>query len=175
MLESIIGRARSGEVAAFEQLAERYLPDLYRLAAAMVGPEEARDVTQEALVSAWRELPRLRRADRLEPWLRSILMNRARNVLRTRRRHPTVRLDLTGEGVNQMSVDPLHTVHLRLAAEDALACLRPDERSVIVLHYLADLPLREVARTLGLREGTVKSRLHAALRSLRTHAAEEPR
>jgi RNA polymerase sigma-70 factor (ECF subfamily) len=65
-------------------------------------------------------------------------------------------------------------LHGRWAVEDALATLRPEERAVVVLHYLADLTHRQVAETLGIREGTVKSRLHAGLLTLRRHYAEEP-
>jgi RNA polymerase sigma-70 factor (ECF subfamily) len=170
----LIGRARRGDVAAFEQLVEPQLPQLYRLATAMVGPEEARDVTQETLVSAWRELGKLQRADRLGAWLRSILLNRARNVLRTRKRHPAVAFDPQfGHGAGLFE-EPISGLHGRWAVEDALALLRPDERAVIVLHYLADLTLRQVAETLSIREGTAKSRLHAGLRVLRRHFAEEP-
>jgi RNA polymerase sigma-70 factor, ECF subfamily len=166
--------ARRGDVRAFEALVEPHLGQLYRLAAAMVGPEEARDVTQETLVSAWQELRRLDRHDRLESWLRSILMNRARNVLRSRRRHPVVRYDPTAGHADHLHHEPMGALHGRWAMDDALATLRPDQRAVIVLHYLADLPMPQVAATLGIREGTAKSRLHAALRGLRREFAEGP-
>lgn len=172
-VQPLIERAVRGDVAAFEQLVEPHLTPLYRLAAAMVGPEEARDVTQETLVSAWRELHKVRRAERLEAWLRSILMNRARNVLRSRRRHPAVAYEpMAGHDIGHFE-EPMMGLHGRWAVEDALAELRPEERAVVVLHYLADLTLRQVAETLGLREGTVKSRLHAGLRALRHHFAED--
>jgi len=173
-VQPLIERAVRGDVAAFEQLVEPQLPALYRLAAAMVGPEEARDVTQETLVTAWRELRKLHRAEKLEAWLRSILMNRARNVLRTRRRHPEVAFEpMAGHGIGRFE-EPMVGLHGRWAVEDALATLRPEERAVVVLHYLADLTHRQVAETLGIREGTVKSRLHAGLLTLRRHYAEEP-
>ncbi|HEX6139145.1 MAG TPA: RNA polymerase sigma factor [Candidatus Limnocylindria bacterium] len=172
-VQPLIERAVRGDVAAFEQLVEPHLTPLYRLAAAMVGPEEARDVTQETLVTAWRELHKVRRADRLDAWLRSILMNRARNVLRTRRRRPEVAYEpMAGHGIGHFE-EPMKHLHGHWAVEDALAELRPEDRAVVVLHYLADLTLRQVAETLGLREGTVKSRLHAGLRVLRHHFAED--
>jgi RNA polymerase sigma-70 factor (ECF subfamily) len=173
-VQPLIERAVRGDMAAFEQLVQPHLTPLYRLAAAMVGPEEARDVTQETLVSAWREVHRLHRAEKLEAWLRSILMNRARNVLRTRRRHPVVAYEpMAGHGIGHFE-EPMVGLHGRWAVEDALAKLRPEERAVVVLHYLADLTQRQVAETLGIREGTVKSRLHAGLLALRRHYAEEP-
>lgn len=140
----------------------------------MVGEDEARDVTQETLLSAWRELHRLRQPERLESWLRSILMNRARNVLRSRRRHPAMRFDLSLGHGDAIHDEPMSPLPGRWAVEDALRKLRPDERAVIVLHYFADQPLREVAVILGIREGTVKSRLNAGLRTLRREFGEAP-
>jgi RNA polymerase sigma-70 factor, ECF subfamily len=168
----LVDRATRGDVEAFERLVHPHVASLYRLAAAMVGPEEARDVTQDTLVSAWRELGRLRQADRLEAWLRSILMNRARNALRTRRRHPSVTFEPEAGHGDRLHHEPIPALHGHWAVEEALAGLPPEHRSVVVLHYLADLPMRQVAETLGLREGTARSRLHAALQSLRRHFEE---
>jgi RNA polymerase sigma-70 factor (ECF subfamily) len=140
----------------------------------MVGSDEARDVTQDTLVSAWRHIGQLKRADRVEAWLRSILLNRARNALRARKRHPAVAFDpLIGHGAGLVE-EPVSGLHGRWAVEEALATLPPDERAVVVLHYLADLTLRQVADTLSIREGTAKSRLHSGLRSLRRHFGKEP-
>lgn len=169
----LIERAKHGDVNAFEQLIEPHVASLYRLATAMVGPEDARDVTQDALVHAWRDLRKLQRADRLEAWLRTILMNGARNVLRTRRRRPSVTFDPSTHG-DRFLDEPFSGLHGRWSVEEALATLRPDERAVVVLHYLADLTLGQVAQTLSIREGTAKSRLHTALQALRLHYAEEP-
>ena len=164
-VESLVERARAGDVAAFEQLAELTLPDVFRLAAAMVGEDEARDVSQEALIAAWRELPGLRRVERFEAWLRSIVMNRARNALRRRRRHPTVSLIESHAGA--LVDDSMLATQRRLDLESAFAGTSIEQREVLVLHYVLDLPLREIADVLGLREGTVKSRLHAGLKALR--------
>jgi RNA polymerase sigma factor (sigma-70 family) len=169
-VESLIDRARAGDLAAFEQLAERYLPEAYRLALAMVGPDEARDVAQDAMVAVWQTLPRLRDPARFESWLRSIVMNRARNVLRSQRRHPTTTIE---ERHTAALVDePMSGVHSRLATEAAFADLNADNRAVLILHYVLDLPLRQVAEILGLREGTAKSRLHSGLRVLRARMTE---
>ena len=152
-----------------------YSADMFRLAAAMVGPDDAADMVQEAFVSAWRELPRLRDAERWESWLRSILMNRCRNALRTRTRRPQLAiLDPDGYAIPpHLSHEPMRDLDNRWAMHDALGALRPEDRAVIVLHYLADLPLRQVAVVLGVRLGTVKSRLNAGLRALRAADTEE--
>lgn len=169
-VDLLVQRARTGDLAAFEQLAERSLPEVYRLAAAMVGPDEGRDVAQEALVAAWRELPRLRQTDRFDSWLRSIVMNRARNALRSRRRRPTVSL-IEDHGVGPAD-ESIPATQRRLDIESAFGGISTDQREVVVLHYLLDLPLREVAGVLGVPEGTVKSRLHAGLNALRKRMAD---
>lgn len=102
-------------------------------------------------------------------------MNRCRNALRTRSRRPqlvVLDMDRPLQGT-RTAHEPMRDVDSRWAMQDALAVLRPEDRAVIVLHYLADLPLREVAATLGLRLGTVKSRLNAGLRALRAERLEE--
>lgn len=174
-VDVLLDGARRGDLGAFERLVEPHVASLYRLAAAMVGPDEAGDIAQEALISAWKELARLQRPERLESWLRSILMNRARNVLRSRRRHPSIPYDPALGHADLLRYEPMGSLSSRWAVDAALSRLRPDERAVIVLHYMADLTLREVADTLRLREGTVKSRLHAALRMLRQDLGEELR
>jgi RNA polymerase sigma-70 factor (ECF subfamily) len=172
-VDGVLDEARHGDLGAFERLVEPLVPSLYRLAAAMVGRDEAADVAQDALISAWKQLHRLQQPERLESWLRSILMNRARNVLRTRRRRPSIPYDPALGHADLLRHEPFGALPSRWEVEAALSRLRPDERAVIVLHYMADLPLREVADALRLREGTVKSRLHAALRSLRNDLGEE--
>jgi RNA polymerase sigma-70 factor (ECF subfamily) len=166
-LDEIVRQAQSGRTEAFEVLVEHFGPQLYRLATAIVGPEDARDVAQETFVVAWRDLPRLREAGRFEPWLRRILVNRSRNVLRARRRRPTDSLDLAGADHLARQGDFREAVHARQALDGAFAGLSADQRAVIVLHYGADLSIREVADSMGVAVGTAKSRLNGALRRLR--------
>lgn len=139
-----------------------------------MGPDDARDVTQDALLSAWRELPRLRQTDRFSHWLRAILMNRCRNALRARSRRPTAPLgtDRTGDH-SVLWDDPVRGLHRSMAIRDALEVLNPEERAVLTLHYLVDLTMREVAGIVGLREGTAKTRLHSGLEKLRDSMGEE--
>jgi hypothetical protein len=69
----LVARARKGDRESFNELVDLHLPDLYRLAVVVAGPEMAEDVTQDAFLGAWQELPRLRDSDRFVPWLRRIL------------------------------------------------------------------------------------------------------
>lgn len=146
---------------------------LFRLAVAIVGPDEAADVTQDALLRAWRELPRLREPERFEAWLRRILVNRCRDVGRARARRVRIVVDPGGDRADPQSIAPDASVTLDATADldAALARLTVDQRMVIALHYAADLSLAETAATLGLPAGTVKSRLNAALARLRAELA----
>lgn len=173
-LRSEIERARTGDVEAFAVLVDRHAPGLHRLAASIVGADDAADATQEALLSAWRELPKLRDVERLEPWLRRILVNRCRKFLRGRsRRISTMTLD---PARGHDPVDPAPPVDARIAEQSALDAvfeqLSPDQRALLALHYTMDLSIRESAEALGIRNGTAKSRLNKALAVLR--AALDP-
>jgi RNA polymerase sigma-70 factor (ECF subfamily) len=173
-LRRVIELARDGDVDAFAVLVDRYGPQLHRLAGAIVGPDEAADATQEALLSAWRQLPGLRDTDRFEPWLRRILVNRCRNLLRGRgRRLVTTGLDVAR---GHDPADPAPPVDARITAQSALDAvfeqLTPDERALLSLHYTMDLSIRQSAAALGMATGTAKSRLNRALAGLR--AALDP-
>lgn len=157
----------------FEALIEPRLDGLYRLAAAIVGSDDARDAVQDALISAWRGHGRLRDSEALDAWLRSIVVNRCRNVLRSRGRSVrSIPVDVApdlaepGAGLGQRleDRDRLDRAFIRLSA---------DHRSVLALRFSLDLPLREVAAALGVPEGTAKSRLHAATGQLRAILRED--
>jgi RNA polymerase sigma factor (sigma-70 family) len=168
-LEELVRDAQAGRAEAFEVLVEQLAPQVYRLATAIVGPDDARDVAQETFIAAWRELPRLRQPDRFEPWLRRILINRARNVLRGRQRRPSSSLSRPGAAdALAHDVDFRDAAHARQALDGAFAALSADQRAVIALHYGADLSIRDAADAMGIAVGTAKSRLNAALRRLRT-------
>ena len=175
-----VSRDRSRPVwSEFEARATARLPECHRLAAAIVGPDDAADVVQDALVDAWRALAGLRDPNAFEPWLRSIVVNRCRNHLRGRgrrgrgRRVRTIQLDAAA------SIAGEDTGSVRLAAdqsdrlERAFHRLSPDHRAVLALRFTLDLPVRDVALTLGVPEGTVKSRLNAAITRLRSALKED--
>ncbi len=167
-MDEVVRQARDGRTDAFESLVERHGPEMYRLAAAIVGPDDARDVAQEAFVAAWRDLPNLREVDRFEVWLRRIVINRSRNALRSRGRRPTQRLEgMTVAETASPHPDFRDAVHARDALDAAFAGLSADHRSAVILHYGAELSIRETADAMGVAVGTAKSRLNAALGRLK--------
>jgi RNA polymerase sigma-70 factor (ECF subfamily) len=125
---------------------------------------DAEDAVQEALLRAWRNLGSLRDPAGFEPWFDRILVNVCRDRLR---RSAKVRfIELEGDAGARVMPDPFRAVLDRDEALAALAVLDVDERTVVVLHYWADLPLTGVAARTGWPVGTVKSRLHRALGKL---------
>lgn len=182
-MRDLVERARHGDHGAFDALARLVGPDLFRLAVAVMGREGATDAVQDALLRAWRELPTLRDADAFAAWARRILVNRCRDIVRARRGVHVLSLDLAGEGTGtgdgMPSDDPAVLVaDVAVAAarsldlRSAIAGLSVDQRTVLSLHYGLDLPIREVARTLGVPDGTAKSRMNAALVALRRTLGE---
>jgi RNA polymerase sigma-70 factor (ECF subfamily) len=146
----------------FERLTQERLDRAYRLAAAILGdPGEAEDAVQDAAEQAWDGWARLRDARKFDAWFDRILVNRCRDRLRKR-----VRSTLPGP-LDVAVIDPGLDSAERVAVGQALATLGPDHRIVVVLRFVEDLPIGEIAVRTGQREGTVKSRLHYVLRQLR--------
>ena len=153
-------------------LVEQHTARCHRIACAIVGEADAGDATQDSLVAAWRELPRLRDPDRFGPWLGRIVVNRCRNILRQRSRRPSsVGLD-AARGLGSFSPDLRDQVETRMVLDRAFERLTFDQRVVLALHYAAGLALSEVALVLRIPDGTVKSRLAAGLARLRAALAD---
>ena len=164
----LVSRSKARDRDAFEMLVAQHAAETFRLAAAIVGPADAADVTQEAFVAAWQQLPKLRDADAFGPWLRRICVNRSRNWLRSRGRRPRAALDLGEEiGMEDARPDFRADAETRAILEPAFESLSADQRAVLSLHYSLDLSIAEAADALGIRVGTAKSRLSAGLAVLR--------
>ena len=151
--------------AAFNALIELHLTESYRLAAVLLRDRvEAEDATHDAVVRAWDRWGQLRDRDRFRPWFQQILVNGCRDRLRRRAR-----------GVREiaMPADFDHALPGRHEEREqteivgALQRLSPDHQVVVALRYYLDLSVDEIALRTDARTGTVKSRLHYALRALR--------
>ena len=116
--------------------------------------EEAQDVVQEAFVRGWADRDKLGRADNAEAWLCTVALNVAR---RRGRRRSMARM-LTGRSATIDHNDDLDTAAL-VDLRRAIDALPRDQRAVVFLHHLADLPLTDIATLLSVPIGTVKSRL----------------
>jgi len=162
----LVDRARRGDTAAFELLLHDRLDSLFRAAWAITGNEaDARDASQEACLSAWRQLPRLRDVEAFDVWLNRVLLNSCRMLLRKRRRVREVAIAVDYDQVGPASDEPERFDDADAIAR-ALRRLDPDARSLLVLHHIRHEPLERIATVLGIPVGTVKWRLHAARQAL---------
>lgn len=157
--------------ATFEVLVRPWVDEMYRAAAAMVGEADARDVTQEALLDAWRGFTRIRDPERVRAWLHAIVANRSRKHLRLSRSRPRVVPILDWpEGTVE---DGPTVLAERDRLDRAFDGLPADQRIALALHYALDLSVPQVAAAVSVPEGTVKSRIHAGIERLRAALAAE--
>lgn len=172
----LVGRARTGDLAAFGALVERYQTPALRLAAAICGSvDDAADIAQEAFVKAHRSLQRLADPAMVRSWMLRIVANEAKNHVRGRHRRRD-RDQRYGSWVVAPSVDP------EAAALDsdtarglclALGRVAARDRQVLAYRYFAGLSEAETAAALGVPVGTVKSRTARALAHVRVEL-EQP-
>ena len=152
---------RQPDVAA---LVMNRLADSYRLARAILFDDgEAEDAVQEASLAAWRRRSSLRDPERFDVWFERILVNQCRDQLRRRKR--TVKLAAPPIGFDP-AASPQDT-GTDGDLDRALATLDADHRIVVVMRYWQDRTVEDLAARVGIPAGTVKSRLHNAMRSLR--------
>jgi RNA polymerase sigma-70 factor, ECF subfamily len=152
------------DAAVFAEFASRRLEGAYRLASLIVGDAgDAQDATHDAFLSAWRHWGTLRDPVRVDAWFQRILVNTCRNALRRSKRRAVV--DVSDElrripAAGDMAVEAAD----RDAVRRAFQRLSADHRICLVLRYYEDLTIDEIAERTGVPPGTVKSRLHAAVR-----------
>ena len=172
----LVAQARDGDVLAYRRLVERYEDLAYRGAYLIVrNAADAEDAAQEAFVKAYYALPRFRIGEPFRPWILRIVTNEARNRLRASGRRDRLALRAfahRGPGDAVPSPDAaVLAAEQREALLGALDALPERERLVVVHRYLLDLSEAETARALGVRPGTVKSRLSRGLARLRDAVA----
>jgi RNA polymerase sigma-70 factor, ECF subfamily len=170
--QALAGGADDERAHAFARLTAGRLERAYRLAAVILEDDaEAEDAVHDAGVRAWSRWPDLRDPARFDAWFDRIIVNTCRDRLRRRRLRP-IGLDRLGD---PPAPNVLERSPERDALRRALASLTPEHRVVVLLHHVEGLPLAEIAARTGEREGTVKSRLHYALRDLRAAYEAEQR
>ena len=174
----LVYAARDGETLAFDALFYRYRDGIFRLGVAITkDPSAAEEIVVDTFARAHRALARLEPDDSLRPWLYRVAVNLSYN----RRPRKNVVLspleDAADEALANEEGSPssvAEQAELRRLVLAAVEELGPKHRIVVVLHYLNGLNLTEIAEVVDCPVGTVKSRLHYALRRLRTHLAAHP-
>jgi RNA polymerase sigma factor (sigma-70 family) len=173
MQRDLVERARAGDVEAFTALVEDRVERMFRTAMAILGTEaDARDAAQDALSLIWQRLPQLHDPDRFEAWSGRVLVNACRMIDRHRRSRvreisvASLALDPSAKSAQPVADSSAERIARLDLLERAFNRLTLDERTMLALHHLEERSLRELSAVLGIPEGTVKSRLHAARRSL---------
>ena len=164
--ELLIERTLEGELSAFEELVERHRGIVYRVAARIVGPDDAEDVSQDTFLRAFHRLDQYRGTAAFRTWLLQITQNTALNALAWSRRRPTVPADESAETPDRdpvrQPVTELERREREQRLELKLRALRPEYRAVLVLRDLEGLGYNEIAEVLEMPLGSVKGRLHRA-------------
>ncbi len=160
-------KVESAGRAWFRSVGTHQLDRAYRLAGFILGDaREAEDATQDAMLRAWHQRDSLRNLHSAQPWVDRILVNVCRD--RLRRKRPRVGwLGTDDDAILPLTTDPFAGLIARDAVLRGLTALDPDRRIVLVLRFWADLSVEDIAERLDIPAGTVKSRLHYAMRDLR--------
>ena len=178
---SLISRLRARELEAFEDLVSHFERPVYSLCFRLLGDaEEARDAAQETFLKVYRGLSGFRGEAGLKTWIYRIAINQAMNQQRwwrRRHRYETISLDLNREDSEPLSnLLPERSAspeQLAIAGERersilrALAEIKPEYRITLVLREIEELSYEEIAETLGISIGTVKSRIARGREELR--------
>jgi RNA polymerase sigma-70 factor (ECF subfamily) len=176
----LVAALQAGVDDAFEQLVRRYGGRMLAVARRLVGEDDdARDVVQEAFLSAFRAIDRFEGTARLSTWLHRITVNAALMRLRSRRRRPEKSLDvllphfeadghMTSPGEPWQPLAALEGAELRTLVRERIDELPESYRTVLLLRDIEELETGEVAVLLGVNTGTVKTRLHRARLALRS-------
>ena len=171
-LRLLVEQAQRGDHGAFALLVGRLSERLYGIAVRITGdPGSADDAVQDGLIDAWRQLPRLREPGLFDNWITRIVVRKSvRDTVRARRAPRPL-----GSATDWAQADSAARIAERDAMDQAFATLKPDHRAVLVLRYYMGFEPTQIAEALSLPAGTVRSRIHYALSSLRGQLEAEAR
>jgi RNA polymerase sigma-70 factor (ECF subfamily) len=167
--EDHVRRARAGDVAAFEWIVETFSADMAQVCFVVCGDSAlAEEAVAAAWPLAWRRLDSLRETDRLGSWLVSIAANQARQIARSRRRRAVREIPVAA--VEEPTTSAEREAQIDLA--NALARLKPDDRALLALRYVAGFDSNELARATGLSPSGTRARLARLLDRMRTELSD---
>lgn len=172
----LVRRAQQGYLDAYAELVNRHAALAYRVALRIVGHhQDAEDVAQESLVTAWQQLAQFRGESTFSTWLYRIVTRRSVNRINRDRRHSST--DVLGElaeladesAQTEIAFERSETAD---AVADAIQALPPPQRVVVVLHHLEGLSYADVASITASSIPAVRSHLYRARRTLGSALAE---
>ncbi len=176
--EELVTRSQGGDVDSFNQLILRWERPIFALAYRVLGREEdARDVSQEAFLRAYRALPGFKGEAKFSSWLYRIALNLCRDWMRKQRRAPVQQMpegmdpvEMAGEAGPVESVEDLVArKELSQIVGEAMTLLPDEQRTAIILKEYHGMTFQEIAELQGVPLSTVKTRLYQGLTVLRRH------
>lgn len=166
-----VRRALIGDEAAFEWIVDTFSADMSQVCFVVCGDQAlAEEAVAAAWPLAWRRLDTLRETDRLRSWLISIAANQARQIARSRRRRAVREIPVATIEEPTASTSSEREAHIDLA--NALARLKPDDRALIALRYVAGFDSNELARATGISPSGTRARLARLLERMRTELSD---
>lgn len=174
----LITRSQRGDAKAFDQLVSLTFQNVYNIAYRMVNnADDASDATQEAFIRAFKSIKSYRRDASFSTWLYRIVVNVCLDIIRRKRRDPASASDLGSDtdlptGTSPLAQPPMpeqvaETRERQAVVHGAIGKLSDEHRAVLVLFDIQGLTYDEIAETLGIPVGTVKSRLNRARMALK--------
>ncbi|MCX7713603.1 MAG: sigma-70 family RNA polymerase sigma factor [Chthoniobacterales bacterium] len=179
--QELIEKTLGGEPEAFEELVRRYTNRLYGLIYNMTANhEDTADLIQEVFTKAYHSLKGFRGDSSFSTWLHTIAVNKTINYLKWRGRRQHISLSELDSGAGSDSDlkslvggdDPSRQAYLKelqRRLNEAMLKLSPNHRAVVAMFDIQGMPHSEIAKVLGISEGTVRSRLFYAHRELQTY------
>ena len=180
----LVARTQAGDPAAFDALVVKYSPRLYGLVYNMTSNhEDTNDLLQDVFAKAYRSIGGFKGNSAFYTWVHSIAVNMTINFLKKRGRRVQMSLDDMDAGVENdkdfieltASSTPVREAdlsELQLRLNEAMMKLSLDHRAVVTLFDIQGMPHAEIAKILGVSEGTVRSRLFYAHRQLQNYLEE---
>ena len=180
----LVARAKEGDTEAFDELVIKYTPRLYGLVYHMTSNrEDSNDILQDVFAKAYRSLKRFKGKSSFYTWIYAIATNMTLNFLKKRNRRQGMSLDDVDSSIENdkefieltSKSDPIREAHigeLQKKLNEAMQTLSDNHRAVVTMYDIQGIPHTEIAKILGLSEGTVRSRLFYAHRQLQTQLGD---
>jgi len=183
--EILAKESAQGDDASFQELMRRFLTPVFNFSRQYVRAQaEAEDITQDTFLKVWKNIKKFNQGQKFKPWIFTIAMNTALDHIRKRKAIPFSEIDTSDEYGQENSapqfsetLEDLEPIADELFEQTentdkisvALEILRPEYRSVLMLHYAEDLTFEEIAIVMNNPMNTVKSWHRRALEILRNH------
>lgn len=168
----LVKRFQDGEIGAFDDIVDKYKNYVYSQAYYFTqNCDDAYDVSQEVFLKVFKSLNRLRNNLVFEAWLRRIIVNTALDYLRQRPKEKEFQnpsdISSIGHASDELPDSPIYAKELQSKILNAIDQLPDKQKKVFILRYYDDLPLEEIAKTLGRSTGTVKANLFYATQKIK--------